>query len=323
MPAPAQSHDILSFPSTGEVRRLIIAYLDHLALRLRAGKITEKTAEKPRHYLGVFSRDFGEKSVSELHPNTLEKWIISHPEWQSPHTLLDAIGCVMACFDWGCHDEEMISRNPLRRPKDLPTPGPRKPLFKSEYRALMRTARRYIPRGSGAMRRRPASANFRAALWFLWSTGCRPGEMLEAEWSDLDWRTGVLRLYSHKTARKTGQHRALALNRWILFFLSRHAPQVPEQGQKIFPNLRGGHWGEFSKVFRRFANLSGIPKDKSAYCLRHGVCVDLIEHGATDRQAADILGHSSTRYVSWYGRGTKNHADYLRRIQDLRRQKPK
>ena len=58
----------------------------------------------------------------------------------------------------------------------------------------------------------------------------------------------------------------------------------------------------------------------SPYSLRHTFCVNGLEAGIGHRQLADALGHTTTRYVEWYGRDTQGNADYLRGVaEDLRR----
>lgn len=309
---------ILPFHSRGEIGRVISEFLAHQRLRARHGKINERSLDKLVHYLNRFSVDYGSRSLAECSKNQIEKWLLAHPEWQAPHTLLDAVGSVMACFNWA-QEEDLIVKNQFRRPKDLPEPGPRQAIRKSEYRAMMLLARRC----NGIDRRKmPTSGPFRLGLWFLWRTGARPGEMRGSQWDDLDWQTGAIELYEHKTARKTGQSRLLILDRWVLRILAKLYPRRRPGSTHIFLNSRGRPWTkDFQKRFRRYADMAGVRKEVSTYCLRHGVCVDLIEHGASDRQAADYLGHKTTRYVSWYGRSTRRKRDHLRRIGEMRRTK--
>lgn len=308
---------IIPFTPNGEVGRVISDYLTHLRCRLNIGAIGEKTLTKNLHYLNTFARDYGQSPLAKCNKNTLEKWLFKHPEWKKASTLADAVGIVMACFRWAVDDDQII-KNPFRRPRDMPEPGPRTPIEPSEYRRMMREAKAC---DGNHRRKRPTSGPFRFALFFLWRTGSRPAEMRGALWDDLDWRSGAIELFEHKTGRKTGLSRIITLDRWVLWILARAYQRRPDS-PNIFVNSRKRPWTkDFAKIFRKYATIAGVRAEISAYCLRHGVCVDLIEHGASDRQAADYLGHKSTKYISWYGRGTRRKLEHLRRIGDMRRKK--
>jgi integrase len=175
-------------------------------------------------------------------------------------------------------------------------------------------------------RARPSAGPFRRALWFLWESGCRTCEMREMEWESVDWVDGVIRLTKHKTAH-TGNvreipltDRALRLLRLMYKFrrpaaASKH-PRTKRHPAKnvIFLNSRGGAWTKrsFAKKFREFAGLAGIRDNITAYCLRHGFTVEALERGIGNKQIADMLGQASTRYVDWYGRGSREKSAYLR-----------
>jgi len=122
-----------------------------------------------------------------------------------------------------------------------------------------------------------------------------------------EWESG----FTRQDAVGAVVRRVLPLLRWLF--------KRRREGQKtIFANTLGKPWtrGVFAKEFRRYADLAGVRKKVSAYCLRHGLTVRLIEAGRSDRQIADVLGQKTTRYIEWYGRTSKSKTAYLNDILD-------
>ena len=127
-----------------------------------------------------------------------------------------------------------------------------------------------------------------------------------------------MRLAAHKTQRVTGEARLIPLRRHIVRLLRVVYARRPTRGEDgfVFLNSRNVPWtkSSFTVAFRRYARMAGIRPGVTAYSVRHGLCINLIERGRSDRQIADALGQRTTRLVSWYGRQSRGNADYLRRI---------
>jgi integrase len=58
---------------------------------------------------------------------------------------------------------------------------------------------------------RHSDADFRRVLIWLHATGCRPGELLALRWRHVHLARGVVLLDQHKTLKKTGRPRVIAL----------------------------------------------------------------------------------------------------------------
>lgn len=98
--------------------------------------------------------------------------------------------------------------------------------------------------------------------------------------------------------------------------LDRRSQRTKGQGD-VFTNSQGEPWDkdQFARRFAHYRKLAGVRPEVSAYSLRHGFCVRLVEAGATDIAIADLMGNT-VKYVRWYGRGAKNNVDYLRDTAD-------
>lgn len=294
------------------VADVIREYLVAKTGQMQAGLVHKRTCIKAHFYCLAFAEDFGQLRVEQCRRGDLKRWLVKHPEYESPHTKHDACAQIVAAFRWA-EEDGLISSCPYRKPKDLPAPEPRQPITGPEVRAILASAHGYG--------HRPTRRAFRLALWFLWQTGCRTCELYRLDWSQYDDSRGCFELRS-KTTAKTGRLRLLALPRkaWRLIRWLR-ARQTGITGP-VFRNGRGRPWNKdsFGKLFRRHANAAGVREEVSAYCLRHGFTVEALEAGAGERQLADYLGHSTTRYVGWYGRGVRSKVDYLREVGERRKE---
>lgn len=283
-------------------------------LRFRAGEharglIGAGSLYAARLYCTSFAVSFGDLPVSHARRGDLRRWLNERTEYQSAHTLHGACGAVVACFRWAAEDG-LIDACPYSKPKDLPVPQPRAPIMREEVRRMLDHARH----GGYAK----TCERFRMALWFLWQTGARPCEMYRLDWDYYDPIRGCFEL-AGKTTRATGRSRLIALpsGAWRLIRLMRRN----KSAGPVFVSGRGTRWtrSTFGKLFRRHARLAGVRDEVSAYSLRHGFCVELLELGAGERQIADAMGHTTTRLIGWYGRAAKSKVDYLRETMDRRK----
>lgn len=308
---------ILPLRSDGvAVADVVASYLADLDRRVAAGLLAKQSKHCRVRYVRLFADDYGQYPVAALPRDALTDWLIAHPKWVSPATQHDATGAVYGCFRWAVERGD-IPAHPLSRPRGLAASRPRPPVVEDEFEQLWRAAR-----NDQGDRARPAAEAFRVAITFLFRTGARTCEMRTACWADLDWTAGVLRLRDHKTARKSGQDRLVAIDDETLAML-RDLEYVRRMGRadastrsRIFLNSRGRPWTKdsFSRLFRAFARKAGLPAGRTAYGLRHGFCVKGLEAGVGARQIADQLGHASTKMVDWYGRETRQRAEHLRRV---------
>ena len=313
--------------SAPTVREVVESYLAHLELRCRTGDFTAASLARARHYLNSFAALCGGVPVVALPANSLERWILAHPEWVSNFTRNDAITQVICAFKWAV-DADLIGRNPLKRSKSLRfAMRPRAAATADDYKRIMAAAR-----NRPGQRRRPSALALRYAIYFLWRTGARTCEMRSALWSELDWDAGVIVLTEHKTAKATGADRVIGLDDRLLRVLRRlfdrhyvdpspcRCPKAASHPHAvedhILLNGRDGVWtkGTFGRLFREAADRAGVDRRKSAYSLRHGFCVKSIHHGCSDREIADQMGHSTTRLISWYGRTSRQRAEHLRGV---------
>ena len=294
---------------------VIGAYLDFLRVRVKAGNLAPASRERSQKYLTVFARQFGHKPLGEARRHDLTEFLAAHPGWKSPWTKSDAIGNIITCFRWA-EDEELIERAPYRRSRFFRFAGkPRQPMSLADYVNIM-----WAAMGRPGPRRASAQA-MRRALFFLRRTGCRTCEMRQVRWAEVDWEAGVIRLEHHKTARATGEVRVIGLDRRTFRLLRNLHRQRRRQGaahpdEHIFLNGCQRPWKRtaFGRLFRKYARAAGVARGITPYGLRHLFTVLGIENGVGERQLADQLGHTTTKFVSYYGRTTRFRGAHLRGV---------
>lgn len=301
--------------ATVTVRALVEHFLDEKRALRRVGSIGDEYLDRLVEHLTDLSGAHGDLPAHELRPSVARQWLCAHKTWKSPHTLENAYRSLRTLMRWA-EAEELVDKNPLRALKRFwQPPQPRGACRPEEYAAIMRAART-----AKTTRNRvcPARVRMRFQLWFLWHSGCRTCELREALWEQVDWQRGLLVMSRGKSTRSTGVGRVIPLTdnvvrvlRWL--WRRRH----PEQ-KHIFC-ARGGQpikRKSWDRTFRRYARLAGVRKQVTLYTLRHGFCVAGLTAGLGDSELAEIMGHTTTKYIRWYGRDLREHTEHLRASAD-------
>lgn len=306
-------------PIAATCGQVVDCYLRALTERHERGTYSGKSLETATSSLRAFAARFGACAVDSVRQHELTAFVAGLDEWKSPHTKTHRMGFVVTAFRWA-ESTGLIDRCQFRRDSSgWPTLRPRPPIAPDDYFPLFDMTKR--PPFAIHSRTR---VSFRRVLWFLWSTGARTAEVFNLRWRDLDLKTGVAILREHKTA-STGDDRHIALPRHVRRYLrSLNADRLARRphatdDELVFPNGRGSAWrcSTFGKQFRKYAQAAGVPCEITPYSLRHGFCLRCLETTTlSDRQIADLLGHETTRYVSWYGRHSRRRTKYLAELAD-------
>jgi integrase len=306
-------------PEPTSIQDVIDLFLEHLRARVTAGEYSPRALDNRARLLRDFAVEAGRQPVHQARQFLFSAWLTGQAGRWSKRTREDAAATVVQCFKWAA-DQELIERCPFRKP---PIPGTRrtKPAFLHGELRAMRCAME-----SRAARWPDDVKAFRRALYFLWHTGARSGEMRELRWTQIDWVSGVARLEDHKTRHHTGEDRLIPLNRSLLRLL-RAMFQV-RTSEYVFTS-RGKPWlgtrgkDAFGLLFKRWAARAGLPRGITPHSLRHGYCVRCIEAGLSDRATADQGGWRKTAMVSHYGAAARSRCAHLSQdAEAVRRARP-
>ncbi len=143
----------------------------------------------------------------------------------------------------------------------------------------------------------PRGLRDRAIILCMARLGLRAGEVVQLRLDDLDWRNATVRV----RARKTGHGALLPLTAEVgtalADYLRRGRPDTSARQVFVLHWLRPGAPISGSIVGRAVDNAlrrTGMDAPiRGANLLRHSLATDLLERGASLREIADLLGHTS------------------------------
>ncbi|MGH9278299.1 MAG: tyrosine-type recombinase/integrase [Acidimicrobiales bacterium] len=132
----------------------------------------------------------------------------------------------------------------------------------------------------------------------LATLGLRPGELANLCLDDIDWRAGTVALRHRKTRRGAVLPSPREAGRALVAYLRRERPvtesrhvfvqhRKPRRGQPISANA-------VSEVVARALRRAHVEASLfGAYVFRHTVASRMVRRGASLKEVADLLGHSS------------------------------
>jgi integrase len=168
-------------------------------------------------------------------------------------------------------------------------------------------------------RQRPSpAARFRQVLVFLRLTGCRPGELRNLEWSDIDLEANELVIRRHKTSRKVHKPRRVPIHPAVLKLLI-FIKRLNQPGNHVFLTHRLTPWHRVSLAQRlkRSRRAAGVPEDAKLYGLPHAFGTRAIVNGVDIKTLAELMGHTNVRMTEHYVAlaGQRQHlAEAMRRV---------
>lgn len=293
---------------------LCVADIIERYLKLHQDKYSERAFTERRRYLQLFAEAHGWRKVNDRDclPVHLEEWLAEHPQWVSAWSKAQIVSIVMRPFNWAAK-KRLITSNPFRG-VEVSRGRPRRPLTDDEFRRLLRAAsagrrrfhaagkkRKLYPSDLKRLQRPSASARWKMVLVFLRFTGCRPGELANLVWSDIDLANRELVLWRHKTSRKTGKPRRVPIHPVVLKLLI-YLRRLNQPGEYVFLTHRKTRWNRsnLGLRMRRTRTAAGIPDDAKLYGLRHAFGTRAILRGVDLKTLSELMGHTTTRMTEHY-----------------------
>lgn len=259
------------------VAEIITLYLRHCAAE--GTHCPAARAERERT-LSDFSATYGSLPVGDAKPYHLTDFIEAHPAWRSSSTRRARASYVRAALQWAT-DQERIDRNPFRSVR-------------------YREAERRPDMPDDSLDRIAVLANkpFERALRWLRLTGCRLSELCGAEWEDVDLERGAWTIHRHKSRRKTGKPKIVALVADAVAMLK----CLGGGSGPIFLNNRGTRWNRITlgQQLRRMKKRHGIATRATLHGVRHRFGSCAVANGAPIKLVSAQLGHSTVAVTERY-----------------------
>ncbi|NLF02991.1 MAG: tyrosine-type recombinase/integrase [Anaerolineales bacterium] len=268
--------------------------IEALCVAARANRRSPRTVDICREKLSYLVAFLGaDAPVDAITTADLRRYVASL--WYrsgrdaSAFTVSTRSRAVRRLFNW-LQAEGITDHNPAQ---GLEVPKPRRTAPKgvgvADVRALLATCE------GGSL----ADLRDRAAMCFLFDTGCRAGGLSGLQLDDLDIKAG-LALVTEKGERTRyvmfGPQTAEALRAWL-------AVRPKDRRPWVFVSLKGkarlspsGLW----QAINRRARRAGIEGSVSVHGFRHAFARGYLMSGGDLGSLADILGHSDIRTTADY-----------------------
>lgn len=280
------------------VKDLVNRYLSHQKQRIERNEI-DKTSNRWRlTRVGLFGEDFSNRLVSHLKPYDVHQWV-DRPTWGS-RTRSDTIGALVTLFRWGVR-QGLSSRNPIEWIERPSAKRTRPVMDGQQARMILENIQRIEV--------------YRIVL-FLLATGCRPSEACRIEAKDINWKESVVILSEHKTSKKTGRPRVIALS-WIARLILR--VQVAEWPEgPCFRNAWKQPWTPpaLLEQVHKAARKAGIDQGAYSYAFRHVFATDLLRDTGDLVGVSALLGHADTAITSRIYSHVHEDYGHLRKLLD-------
>lgn len=207
-----------------------------------------------------------------------------------------AIRLLRAVFSWGL-SERLIASNPATGVA-IGADGERDTVLEGadDYARLFRT----LAKMETEKRIRGPAAG---AIRVIALTGARRGEIAGLRWRHVDLKTGriVIPPASHKTGRKTGKPRIIALPSTAQEIVARQQEGGPDDF--VFQPASGDGPVNLSRPWEKIRKEAELPDRIGLHGLRHSLATLLAMGGAQASEIMAALGHrqlaTSQRYVHW------------------------
>ncbi len=156
----------------------------------------------------------------------------------------------------------------------------------------------------------PLGLRDRALLEFMYATGARVSETIDAKLADIHPDAGFVRLFG-----KGSKERLVPIAQEALYWVERYIRDGRSRlanarsGGYIFLNRFGRRLSRMGvwKIVRRWSERAGIEKDVHPHTLRHSFATHLLEGGADLRAIQEMLGHESVTTTQIYTHVSQRH----------------
>lgn len=265
------------------IEALAARHLQAHASRKRSGRNDEILWR--RHLLPAFAR----VRVAALTREQVREWHACHPQPATANRALEVLGVALGLAEeWGWRP---VGSNPVRGVKAHPERQRRRYASAEELARLREAMARWEAQGPLAIRWR-----FVQLVRLLLLTGARLREVMCAEWSEIDWARGVLRVPAERG--KTGAAEVRLSDRAVEVL---RALQAAAGGSRwVVP----GETGErplvgYRRMWLALLEDAGV-EDLRVHDLRHTFASYTLSAGQPLGVVGQLLGHRSTQTTSRY-----------------------
>ncbi|MBA9029431.1 tyrosine-type recombinase/integrase [Peribacillus huizhouensis] len=229
-------------------------------------------------------RFFGDIDMSGISTEKLKEYLIQSGDHLKPSSLGHRIRCVKSLFKW-IHEEGYIPKNPAAKLKE-PKLGKRIPKFLTELEIEH-------------LREACQTTMENALFEFMYSTGCRIGEVAKLNRDDIDFRTNSVIVHG-----KGDKEREVYFNTRCSIWLKRYLDERDDEEFCLFITDRRPKrcmsMDNLRYIIKRISNRAGIKKNIHPHQLRHSYATHMINNGAPIDVIQSLLGHEKSETTKIY-----------------------
>jgi integrase/recombinase XerD len=228
-------------------------------------------------------RYFKDVELEVVTADQLKAYLAKSSESLKPASLAHRIRFIKSMFRWS-HEEGHIPKNPAAKIKE-PKAGKRIPKFLNEMEIEL-------------LREACSNPMEKALFEFMFSTGCRIGEIVTLDRNRINWsnRSAVIR-------GKGDKEREVYFNIRSEIWLKRYLDNRVDRDPAIFVTERDPHRMSIAQmryIIKRISSRAGINKEIHPHQLRHSYATHLMNNGAPLDVIQSLLGHEKSETTRIY-----------------------
>lgn len=233
--------------------------------------------------MGLLLRHFGNIDIDQITLLSLKNYLIEEGGHLKPSSLGTRIRFIRAFFHWAS-DEGHCIRNPASKLRE-PRLGQRVPKALNEEDTEM-------------FREGCITPLEHALVEFLYTTGCRIGEVYRLNRNEINWDNK-----SCVVLGKGNKEREVYFNVKCSIWLKKYLEQRTDEDEALFVTERAPHRmtiAEMRYIVNRVARRSEVQDKVYPHKLRHSFATHLLNNGAPMEGIQTLLGHAKLETTRLY-----------------------
>ena len=245
---------------------------------------SEKTTNDYRLLFTALARHFGDLQLTGFMRSTIENYVEGRLRDTSPYTARRELAYLSSMFNYAIPKNYLLT-NPCKGIKKPRLPE-KLPLFfsREEFQVLLTNIH---------------DETMKDIVLFAVNTGLRQMEILTLEWSQVNFKDGILILHNQNHLTKSKKVRSLPLNKAAMEILNKQREKIGSE--LVFMRAGKPFTQSFvSHKFKRYVKRSKLNPKLSFHALRHTFASWLVQRGVSIYQVSKLLGHSSVNVTAIY-----------------------
>jgi integrase/recombinase XerD len=233
--------------------------------------------------VNLLIRHFGDVEIDLLSTDQLKAYLSKSSKTLKPSSLAHRVRSIKSLFRW-THEEGHVSKNPAAKIKE-PKLGKRIPKFLTD-------------REIEHLREACLTPMEKALFEFMFSTGCRIGEIVTLDMNSVNWSN-----HSAIVKGKGDKEREVYFNIRCDIWLKRYIESREDNDGAVFVTERDPHRmskAQMRYIIKRISKRAGINKVIHPHQLRHSYATHLLNNGAPIEVIQSLMGHEKSETTRIY-----------------------